>query len=1111
MTSTESLGRLPSSAEAAGRPSPDDPRVAAAVEEYRAALEMGQRPDRQAFLARHAAIAPLLNECLDGLDFVHAAGASQRPNDSQPPPAGPEAAEAAPLLAALGDFEIVREVGRGGMGIVYEARQLSLGRRVALKVLPFAAALDPKQLQRFRNEAHAAAQLHHTNIVPVYAVGCEKGVHYYAMQFIDGQTLAALIDNLHRLAAPAATPVSGRPPLPPEPSAAPATDTGPYPPPPCVAACPHEAGPEPAADAGASPAAARPTEPSLRSPAHYRAVARLGVQAAEALEHAHQLGVVHRDIKPANILLDGEGKVWITDFGLAHCQNQAGLTMSGDLLGTIRYMSPEQALAKRVPIDHRTDVYSLGATLYEVLALEPAFGGSDRQEVLRQIAFEEPRRLRRLDRAIPVELETIVLKMLEKSPADRYGTAQEVAEDLRRYLEDRPIRARPPGWLARLRKWSWRHRGAVAAAVVSTVLALALSAGFIARQWYLADQRRIQAEEAGEKARKAEGVAKAINQFLIKDLLNAATPQRTMGRRVTVEEVLDEAARKIDTAFPGEPEQEATVRLAIGSAYESLSLYAKAEPHLQRAWEIRRQVLGEDHRDTLEAMRQVGWICWDQDRYAEAEQLLRQALIRARRVLGDEDRLTMEVESSLGGVVMDQDRLDEAEELLQRCLQKQMRLLGEDDLDTLLTMGKVAFLLGERRGRWAEAERLARRCLEIRERVQGKDHPDTLNARGTFADAILKTQGKWREAEALLRETLARARQVLGPTHDDTLVFEHNLGIVLACLDQLKEAEDCFRDCIKVRSSFLGPEDPEVLKSQRFLALVLFSRGKLDEAERLSRATYEASLRVSSPDHSNTIFALECLGRVQQAKGRWSEAETSLGQALKDCRRTLGSQHPATLAMATHLGYLLESTGKHAEAEPLFRSALQERRKTLPPDHPDIAISLYFWGEHLLAEGNLRQAEPALEEALRIERAAMPGHRALGSTLVALGWLYARSGRAEQGEILLHEGLDICRRAYPAGHWATADATSRLGECLAARRDYSGAEQPLLSSYRALQATPGTPPARLEQALDRVINLYEASGQPEKAASWRAKRAGEEKPGRTQSPGQPGSPGTKQP
>jgi serine/threonine protein kinase len=311
---------------------------------------------------------------------------------------------------------------------------------VALKVLPFAAAIDPRQLQRFQVEAKAAAFLHHTHIVSVHAVGCERGVHYYAMQFIDGRTLTDVIGELRRAegldprgpgarALAAFDPETGLPIGPARARTEAGADA------PTVALDPAGSGPNVtlAIEPGPSVAEATgsPTGSSVRNRAYIRTVAQLGMQAAEALEHAHQQGVLHRDIKPANLMIDGRGHLWITDFGLARFQGEANLTMTGDLLGTLRYMSPEQALARRVVIDHRTDVYSLGVTLYELLTLRPAFGGHDRAEILRRIAQEEPRSLRRLNPAVPADLETIVRKAMDKDPEARYTTAGELAEDLK--------------------------------------------------------------------------------------------------------------------------------------------------------------------------------------------------------------------------------------------------------------------------------------------------------------------------------------------------------------------------------------------------------------------------------------------------------------------------------------------------------------------------------------------------------------------------------------------------------------------------------------------------------------------------------------------------------
>jgi serine/threonine protein kinase len=302
-------------------PGPDDPRVIAALEEYAAALKAGKAPAREEFQARHPEIAAALTECLEGLECIRGvppAAAFAVADDLPSARATPPSTGVQPGMP-LGDYQIVREIGRGGMGIVYEAEQLSLRRRVALKVLPFAAALDAKQLQRFKNEAQAAAHLHHTNIVPVYGVGCARGVHFYAMQYVEGSNLVAMIAERRESAGEVR-----RPPAP----------ITPY----------H-------GDASRAPDATpgKETQPAAYStwrpqsdPTYFRTVVELGIQAAQALQHAHQLGIIHRDIKPANLLVEHSPlgphssalRLWITDFGLAQCQNQAGLSMTGDLVGT---------------------------------------------------------------------------------------------------------------------------------------------------------------------------------------------------------------------------------------------------------------------------------------------------------------------------------------------------------------------------------------------------------------------------------------------------------------------------------------------------------------------------------------------------------------------------------------------------------------------------------------------------------------------------------------------------------------------------------------------------------------------------------------------------------
>jgi eukaryotic-like serine/threonine-protein kinase len=469
----------------------DDPRVLAVVQEYMSELDSGRAPDRRSYLNRYPELAAAISQCLDGLELVRAAG---------PRSSGSTSRAAIPEVTpqALGDFQIIRELGRGGMGVVYEAVQLSLGRRVALKVLPFAATFDARQLQRFKNEAQAAALLHHTNIVPIYAVGCERGVHFYAMQLIEGHSLALLIGELREQAGLSTADKSGS-------SVShsveiAATDTylaGAKPNMPVLPAPNNE---QLRSTAGASLSL---TARATRGDTYYQKVVRLMIQAADALEHAHQLGIVHRDIKPANLLVNTSGTLWIADFGLAQFQADASLTRTGDLVGTFRYMSPEQASGQRTSVDHRTDIYSLGATFYELLTLLPVFSGETRHELLYQILHNEPKAPRSINRAIPVELETIVLKALRKTPAERYASAAELADDLRRFLDHRPILARRPTLVDRARKWSRRHPSVVVAGVLILFLCLV---GVSIGNWRaaVARDRIAQAQKATAEALERE-------------------------------------------------------------------------------------------------------------------------------------------------------------------------------------------------------------------------------------------------------------------------------------------------------------------------------------------------------------------------------------------------------------------------------------------------------------------------------------------------------------------------------------------------------------------------------------------------------------------------------
>jgi serine/threonine protein kinase len=387
-------------------------------------------------------------------------------------------AETASSLKKLGDYRILGEVGRGGMGIVYEAIQESLGRRVALKILPKHSLLDAKKLDRFHREAQAAARLHHTNIVPVFGVGEQDGMHYYVMQFIQGKGLNELLQDWRKEQGCSAHSTK----LPDH-----NTDV---------------VGAKPPAGNEEIQFCVRPegTLIAALGPGHWPEVARIGIQAAQALHYAHHVGTLHRDVKPANLLIDEEGTVWITDFGLAKLADHPEITGTGEILGTVAYMAPECFHGQA---DARSDVYSLGLTLYEMITLQPPFAETNPANLIRQVSEPEIVRPRSLNPAIPRDLETIVLKAIAREPEHRYQSAGELADDLERFLNDRPILARRTNPLERVRRWCRRNKAlASLTAVAAASFLLAAVVGWVG---YVNTRNALDGESAkAEEARKAK-------------------------------------------------------------------------------------------------------------------------------------------------------------------------------------------------------------------------------------------------------------------------------------------------------------------------------------------------------------------------------------------------------------------------------------------------------------------------------------------------------------------------------------------------------------------------------------------------------------------------------
>ncbi|HPM81059.1 MAG TPA: serine/threonine-protein kinase [Candidatus Anammoximicrobium sp.] len=790
----------------------------------------------------------------------------------------------------LGDYRLVREVGRGGMGVVYEAEQVSLGRRVALKVLPFAAVMDEKQLARFTNEARAAAQLNHPNIVPVYGVGKERGVHYFSMQFIDGQALDRLIqEQRERRAGEKET------------RAAAAVST------------PKEA---PSAWTGDSSLGGS----SLRDREYYRAAARLGVQAAEALHHAHEMGVVHRDIKPSNLLLDSKGKLWITDFGLARVSADTNLTLSGAVLGTARYMSPEQASGKTHLVDHRADIYALGITLYELLTLRPAFDASSPQQFLRQIERDDPTPPRRLNPAIPADLETVIQKATAKQRESRYETAAELAEDLRRFLEGRPTLARRPTLRDRFRKWTHRHATLVAAAAALLLVAFvaaAVAASLVAR----------------EKQQTAAALRTAQRQ------LERAEANYQQARRV-----VDRYGLRLSEELAGIPGAEPVRRELLEDSwrcYEALLAQTQGDRSL-------RAEQAMIHFKAAEIASQLGDVGRAVQQYSAAREIFAALAAEENAAAGHRSHQAL-CYNNLGLLLAGSGRIDEAREAYRQAEDLASDLCREDPGNSLYGWRLALILtntglLHSQGGNTVQADAWYGRAVALLERLVNqeprrdefrKDLAVAYNNRGALHRATNPGQAAADNARALeLLEQLAGRHQERLDYQAELALCQSNQGVLLA----------------EIGSAAALPVLQRAIATQQQLV-----------RKAPARVAYRRDLAVS---HNN-------LGRVLLDGGDLPEADRALEQA-QAIFESLAADYPETIEYSAGLGGVLNNRGTIREqqgdltaAAALFEQAAEHLNRTRELS-PDAVEPRQFLAQTLQNYAKTLQALERNDEARRV-------------------------------------------------------------------------------------------------------------------------------------------------
>ncbi len=1052
--------------------------------------------------------------------------------------------EAALLGERISQYRLDRVIATGGMGTVYQAEQEQPRRTVAVKVMRRGIA-SKSALRRFEYESQILARLRHPGIAQVLEAGtCDQfgGTPYFVMEYI-----------------PKARPI---------------------------------------------------TTYAAENNLSLRQRLELFAKVCEAVHYGHQRGIIHRDLKPANVLIDADGDPKVIDFGVARATDSdiAMTTLQtdvGQLLGTLQYMSPEQCWADPDDLDIRSDVYSLGVVLYELLCEQLPYDITHAPvpEAVRTIREQVPTKPSTISKTLRGDVETILLKALEKVRDRRYLSAADLAADIDRYLSHEPITARPPSAVYQFRKFARRNRGLVGGAVA--VLLVLVGATIVStRLYFLTDQARAEATRQTK-------IADAVNEFLNDDLLAAVSPAE-LGRDLTMRQALDAAAQTIEGKFPDEPLVEASIRMTLGTTYKHLGHHDVAEPHLREAIRLRAAELGEDDPITLESSIELGLVYVEVGRFDEAEQALARSLERCRSSLGDEHPLTIlavlaqtylyvqlgrytEVEEllvktvgiarrvlgvdhphtleALHGLAVayrNQRRLDDAESLYLEVLEIRQRTLGEEHPSTLVTMGDIGSLYLEL-GRYDEAEQLLLETVEIRRRTHGMDHQAAFGMAMDLA-TLYCYQGRYKEAEPLYIEALASARRVLNDEHPLTLTIMHNLAQLYSDLGQLEEAEVLYREVVESRQRLLGPQHDHTLVSTSNLGVLYLHQRRFEEAEPLLVQVLEAQQSKQGDGHTNTLATMHSLAGLYREQRRYDEAErlftaaldshrrafgeahpltpmfmSSLANVYRDQRRyqeaqelylpvlerqrqelgathlqtlatannlarmyktqsrfqeaqllyvqvlearheVLSEEHPHTLSTMSNLADVFVELGRHDEAEPLYLQALESRRRVLGEEHADTLTSMYSLARLYSTLDHHDKAEPILRGALEVRRRILPeGDPAIATSLVLLGMALNAQDKHAQAEPLLRECLDIRKMALPADHWLIFNTMSVLGEALVGEGGFEKAEPLLLDGYARLAADPDTPEIRKQEALDRVIRLYDSWVKPDEAAQWRAK------------------------
>jgi len=1039
---------------------------------------------------------------------------------------------AATIPLRIGRYRIIRKVGEGGMGVVYEAEQDNPRRIVALKVIS-ASLATTKMLRRFEHEAQILGKLQHPGIAQIFEAGTFEPTPgaapqpFFAMEFVRGVPVTQFARD-------------------------------------------HDLG----------------TRERLEL------VARI----ADAVQHAHGKGVIHRDLKPGNILVEENSESTkhkaqsnphpelstqhsalpkILDFGVARATDgDLALTTLrtdvGQLVGTLPYMSPEQAAGNPDDLDTRSDVYALGVIAYELLSGRLPYDLTRKlaAEAARIIRDEEPTRLSAINRTFRGDIETIIAKALEKDKARRYQSAVELGEDIRRYLRDEPVIARPPSARYQLRKFARRHKGlaAGAAAVVLVLIAGIIgtsiawaksqaSEGRAIASQTRAENEKANAERATERAISAEQIAldrlklveleaaksDAVNTFLT-DMLTSVDPRLTADRELTMREALDQAAQSVDEGkLKDQPEVEAVVRQAIGQTYLQLGEYEKGQSQLEKSVGEFQRIHPGDHPDTAEAMAALAEVLRESRQSEAALPVAREALAMKRRLSAGQD--SAELATSISNVALcikqggagPEGSMEECETLNREALAMFRRIHKDQPHDDLsMSLNNLAMTIWAVRRDLPEVEKLLREALDIQRQLRAVPHPFLANALQNMAD-LLKAKGDQQEAALVLREAVEVHVAVLGPDHERVGETMNNLAIIEKNLGHYDLAEPLYLRSIEIRRKFWGERHQTVAESLGNYGVYLSTVGRLDEARKAQEETVSIRSEGLGPEHGLTIIAranvahtywrqeqfeeaetifeellplrrarpgqagldlsihLVNHGNFLRERGRLDKAEVMLIEALELRKAASGEEHPDTATCMNNLANVWKDQGKRDEAEAMHRRCLEIRVARLGPEHPLTALSQANIASVLLDRGDADGAIPLLRSSLELRRAKLPADSSeLPGIMGLLGAALTRQGDAAslaEAEPLLRQALEMRRPQFPAVHWRTGESAGALGDCLMKQAKFTEAQPLLLERADAVMKESTVLPLKRRHAIQTLIELYDATNQPQEAATWRERLA----------------------